>query len=117
MSNLMPKIIVEVCQNHNGDRALLKEMIHAAKKNGADIIKGQVIFSEDLTPRQRFDEGHEENNGVRKTIKRPFAAEREKQARPSKPCVILNKAGRWEFLSRAGSPTRAKLRAPRTVWP
>ena len=76
----MPKIIVEVCQNHNGDRSVLKEMIHAAKENGADIIKGQVIFSQDLTPRERFDEGHEEHNGVRKTIKRPYAAERERLA-------------------------------------
>lgn len=74
----MPKIIVEICQNHNGDRLVLKEMIHAAKENGADIIKGQVIFSEDLTPRERFDEGHEETNGVRKTIKRPYSAERER---------------------------------------
>ena len=77
---VMPKIIVEVCQNHNGDRTLLKEMIHAAKENGADIIKGQIIFSQDLTPRDRFDAGHEENNGVRKTIKRPYAAERERLA-------------------------------------
>lgn len=76
----MPKIIVEVCQNHNGDRSVLKEMIHTAKENGADIIKGQVIFSEDLTPRERFDEGQEETNGVRKTIKRPYAAERERLA-------------------------------------
>lgn len=76
----MPKIIVEVCQNHNGNRSLLKEMIHAAKENGADIIKGQIIFSQDLTPRERFDEGHEEANGVRKTIKRPYAAERERLA-------------------------------------
>ncbi len=76
----MPKIIVEVCQNHNGDRSVLKEMIHAAKENGADIIKGQIIFSEDLTPRERFDEGHEETNGVRKTIKRPYRAERERLA-------------------------------------
>ena len=76
----MPKIIVEVCQNHNGDRSLLKEMIHAAKENGADIIKGQIIFSQDLAPRDRFDEGHEENNGVRKTIRRPYAAERERLA-------------------------------------
>ena len=76
----MPKIIVEVCQNHNGDRTLLKEMIHAAKESGADIIKGQIIFSADLTPRERFDNGHEEINGVRKTIKRPFQAERERLA-------------------------------------
>ena len=76
----MSKIIVEVCQNHNGDRTLLKEMIHAAKESGADIIKGQIIFSEDLTPRERFDEGYEENNGVRKTIRRPYTAERERLA-------------------------------------
>ncbi|MDP3779289.1 MAG: N-acetylneuraminate synthase family protein [bacterium] len=76
----MAKIIVEVCQNHNGDRALLKEMIHAAKENGADIIKGQIIFSEDLTPRERFNEGQEENNGVRKTIRRPYAPEHERLA-------------------------------------
>ncbi len=76
----MPKIIVEVCQNHNGDRILLRDMIHAAKENGADIIKGQVIFSEDVTPRERFDEGHVEANGVRKTIKRPTSAERERLA-------------------------------------
>lgn len=76
----MPKIIVEVCQNHNGDRSVLKDMIHAAKEHGADIIKGQVIFSQDLTPRERFDEGQEETNGVRKTIKRPYVAERERLA-------------------------------------
>jgi len=74
----MAKIIVEVCQNHNGDRELLKEMIHAAKENGADIIKGQIIFSEDLTPRERFNEGQEENNGVKKTIRRSYAAEFER---------------------------------------
>ena len=71
----MPKIIVEICQNHNGDRAVLRDLIHAAKENGADIVKGQIIFSEDLTPRVRFDEGHEEHNGVRKTMKRPYDPE------------------------------------------
>ncbi|MDP3772339.1 MAG: N-acetylneuraminate synthase family protein [bacterium] len=74
----MPKIIVEVCQNHNGDKGVLKEMIHAAKENGADIVKGQIIFSDDLTPRERFDEGEEEHNGVKKTIKRPYAVEYER---------------------------------------
>lgn len=76
----MAKIIVEVCQNHNGDRQVLRDMIHAAKENGADIIKGQIIFSEDVTPRERFDEGHEEHNGVRKTIKRPYKSEAERLA-------------------------------------
>ena len=74
----MSKLIVEICQNHNGDRRILRDMIHAAKENGADIVKGQIIFSEDLTLRQRFDEGHEEHNGVRKTIKRPYVAEYER---------------------------------------
>lgn len=72
------KIIVEICQNHNGDRQILKDMIYAAKENGADIVKGQIIFSEDLTKRDRFEEGQEENNGVRKTIKRPHQAELER---------------------------------------
>ena len=71
----MAKIIVEVCQNHNGDRDILKDLIHAAAENGADIIKGQIIFSDDVTPRARFDEGEEEDNGVKKTIKRPYDAE------------------------------------------
>ncbi|MBI2056298.1 MAG: N-acetylneuraminate synthase family protein [Candidatus Sungbacteria bacterium] len=71
----MPKIIVEVCQNHNGDRALLKDLIHAAAESGADIIKGQIIFSEDTTRRERFDAGHVEHNGVRKAIHRPYGAE------------------------------------------
>jgi len=74
----MPKIIVEVCQNHNGDRQILRDMIYAAKENGADIVKGQIIFSEDLAHRTRFDEGEEESNGVRKTIKRPYRAEYER---------------------------------------
>lgn len=71
----MPKIIIEICQNHNGDRQILKDMIYSAKENGADIVKGQIIFSDDLTYRPRFDEGEEEHTGVRKTIKRPYQAE------------------------------------------
>ena len=71
----MAKLIVEICQNHRGDRALLKELIAAAKENGADIVKGQVIFSEDLTHRPRFDGGAVEDNGVVKTINRPYDAE------------------------------------------
>lgn len=71
----MAKIIVEICQNHNGDRALLQKLLHAAKENGADIVKGQIIFSDDLTRRERFEEGYLEDNGVRKAIRRPYDAE------------------------------------------
>lgn len=77
----MAKLIVELCQNHNGDRGLLGEMIHAATEAGADIIKGQVIFSDDLTRRERFEEGVVEANGVRKAIKRPYDVERERLAK------------------------------------
>ncbi len=71
----MAKIIVEICQNHRGDRDLMKEMVAAAAGNGADIVKGQIIFSEDLTRRARFDGGVVEENGVVKAINRPFDAE------------------------------------------
>src|SRR3989344_5134960 len=74
------KIIIEVCQNHKGSREILKEMIHAAKENGADIIKGQVMFSKDVMRRPRFDEGEVEDNGVIKTIKRPYQPELERLA-------------------------------------
>ncbi|OGN10605.1 MAG: hypothetical protein A3J46_05345 [Candidatus Yanofskybacteria bacterium RIFCSPHIGHO2_02_FULL_41_11] len=69
------KIIVEICQNHNGDRGILRDLIYSAKENGADVIKGQMIFSEDLTRRKRFDQGLVEDNGTIRVIKRPFDAE------------------------------------------
>ncbi len=74
----MTKLIAEVCQNHKGNRGLLKELIFAAAEAGADIVKGQVIFSDDLTYRERFEGGVVEHNGVRKTIQRPYGPERER---------------------------------------
>ena len=74
----MTKIIAELCQNHNGDRGLLKKMIAEATTAGADYVKGQVIYSEDITHRERFDDGFIENNGIVKAIKRPFGAEVER---------------------------------------
>lgn len=121
----MARIIVEVCQNHNGDRGLLAEMIHAAAAGGADIIKGQVIFSDDLTRRERFEEGVVEANGVRKAIKRPYDAERERLAKLDlaeddyhffveechragvEPMLTVFSRGRIPFAS--GLPWREKL--------
>lgn len=77
----MVKIIAELCQNHCGDHALLREMIAAAAENGADIIKMQTIFSKDLTHRPRFNEGETAPDGTVKTIKRPYAAEYERLAK------------------------------------
>ena len=53
----MAKIIVELCQNHNGDRNVLQRLIHAAVEAGATHAKGQIIFSDDLVPRGRFEYG------------------------------------------------------------
>ena len=74
----MSKIIVELCQNHNGDREILKRMIHTAAEAEAVYVKGQIIFSDDIVPRGRFEEGEVENNGVVKSIKRPYKNEFER---------------------------------------
>lgn len=74
----MTSIIVEVCQNHLGSRSMLGEMIAAAAEAGADYVKMQTIFSEDLTHRERFDEGTTGPDGNILTMKRPYAAEKER---------------------------------------
>ena len=70
----MAHIIAEVCQNHNGDVALLKDMIAAAAEAGAKYVKMQTIFSEDLTFRPRFETGKDEQ-GRDVAIKRPYEPE------------------------------------------
>jgi len=71
----MAKIIVEICQNHNGDRELFAKMIEEAAKNGADIVKMQSIWSEDVPKRERFEEGTVDEEGKQTAIKRPYQAE------------------------------------------
>ncbi len=68
------EIIAELCQNHNGDFELLKDMVYSAHESGADYIKIQTIFAEMLSNRERFENGITEN-GVVKTIKRPYSDE------------------------------------------
>src|SRR5947209_171762 len=51
--NRRVQIIAEIGQNHNGDMALAKELVYAAKENGADVAKFQFydvdsIFSPDF---------------------------------------------------------------------
>ena len=43
----MAKLIVEVCQNHNGDRAILSEMIAAAK---ASLLLLASLLTKELAP-------------------------------------------------------------------
>ena len=73
----MTKIIAELCQNHNGDVNILKDMIWHAADSGASHVKIQTIFSEDLTFRERFEDGVT-SNGIIKSIKRPYSPEFER---------------------------------------
>lgn len=70
----MSHIIVEVCQNHSGDRSILREMVHAAAESGAKYVKMQTIFSADLTFRERFETG-KDKKGADVAIKRPYDPE------------------------------------------
>ena len=69
--------IAELCQNHNGDPKILEDMIIAASENGADYCKIQNIYADDLTFRDRFEEGVFENENI-KVIKRPYKNEYER---------------------------------------
>lgn len=69
------KIIAEVCQNHDGSRETLAEMIRVAAESGADMVKMQSIWSADLTKRARFEEGEWDANGKQTAMKRPYGDE------------------------------------------
>ena len=69
------KIIAEFCQNHNGDYDILKKMICEAAESGATHGKIQTIFAEDVTYRERFEEGVTDKNGKVHSIKRPYKDE------------------------------------------
>lgn len=46
------EIIAEIGQNHNGDMALARELIHAAHEGGADVAKFQLYDAVALFPRE-----------------------------------------------------------------
>lgn len=97
---MKPILIAECCQNHNGNKEILKKQIHTAAENGADYVKIQAIRSKELSKRTRFDEGETNADGSVKTIKRPYDAE---LARLSKLDLSLDDEG-WfvEECWRAG---------------
>ena len=70
----MAKIIAECCQNHKGNLKLLEDMIWTAKEAGADYVKIQSILADDLTFRERFEEG-EVREGKTLCMKRPYQPE------------------------------------------
>src|SRR5262249_6072407 len=73
----MAIVIAECCQNHNGDKNILQEMIWSAAEAGADFAKVQFIYADDLVYRERFEQGLTEDNIV-KVIKRPYKSEYER---------------------------------------
>lgn len=72
---MKPIIIAECCQNHNGNKEILKKQIHSAAENGADYVKIQAIRSSELTHRKRFDKGEFDPEGNIICIKRPYDSE------------------------------------------
>ncbi len=78
---MKPILIAEFCQNHNGDRDILKRMIHEATASGADYVKIQSIRAHELTLRERFETGLEDSQGNSRAIKRPYQAEFERMER------------------------------------
>ena len=42
------KVIAELCQNHNGNFDIVKEMVDVAAEAGATHIKLQTIYAENL---------------------------------------------------------------------
>ena len=49
------KLIAELCQNHNGDIDILKDMVVKSAESGADIVKIQSIKANSLTKRDEFE--------------------------------------------------------------
>ena len=74
-------IIAECCQNHNGNKEILKKMIHTAAENGADYVKIQAIRSKDLSFRERFEKGEVDETGKVLVIQRPYEQELERLAK------------------------------------
>ena len=56
------KIIAEIGVNHNGNLNLALEMIEAAAKSGADIVKFQTYTSENLILKQIPKTNYQKNS-------------------------------------------------------
>ncbi len=91
-------LIAEFCQNHNGRWDLVERMVAEAAEAGADYAKLQTIRSRELSHRSRFDKGEWYPDGRIKTIKRPYAAEKE---RLSNLDLSLEQEARFIELCRA----------------
>lgn len=70
----MTKFIAELCQNHLGSKDVVLKMIDQCADNGADIIKLQNVFANDLAERYEFEKGFKKKNKIL-CIKRPYLQE------------------------------------------
>jgi N,N'-diacetyllegionaminate synthase len=70
----MVHLIAEFCQNHNGDYALLEDMVGQAREAGATHGKIQTIFADMVSNRPQFEDGLIVD-GVVKVAKRPYREE------------------------------------------
>jgi sialic acid synthase SpsE len=68
------KIIAELCQNHNGNIDQLLSMVDLAIENGADIVKIQAIYSNELNYRGEFENSKPDKFG----LYRPYSVELER---------------------------------------
>lgn len=95
----MTQVIAEFCQNHKGDLSILKDMVWSAAEAGASYAKIQSMLADELTFRERFEEGLEAN-GVIRVIKRSYKVEYERL----KPMDLDDDAHHWfiEECQRAG---------------
>ena len=59
-----PYVIAEAGINHNGDRALARDMIDAAKENGADCIKFQSFLADKYISRKAGRAGYQNQSSV-----------------------------------------------------
>ena len=85
-----PVIIAEFCQNHNGDKDILKDMVWAAAEAGATYAKVQSMLADDLTSRDRFEKGVWDGDH-QVAIKRPYQPEYERL----KPMDLVDEEHIW----------------------
>lgn len=71
------KIIAEMCQNHNGKREILLQMLECAAEAGATHAKIQNLYSSELTFRNQF----ENPNPNKFEMYRPYSTELERLAK------------------------------------
>ena len=89
------KFIAELCQNHNGSRDLMFEMLDSAVSGGATHVKLQHIYVKNLTYRPEFEEGGTNPVNGQTFIKRPYQPEYDRLSGLELPEQVC-----YEFIKR-----------------